>query len=50
MKVSYVKCAEDLLNFLEGCLNDFETGVSSKSGTINNITELILKCVKSQKK
>jgi len=42
MKATEVKSEQDILNFLEGCLNDFETGLSSKNETMQNLVELIV--------
>lgn len=41
MNVNEINSSEDILNFIEGCLNDFETGVSSKNETSGNIIDLI---------
>lgn len=29
MKAKDIKCNEDILNYIEGCVNDFETGVTA---------------------
>ena len=42
MKASEVKSPQALLIFIEGILNDFETGVSSKEETMNNILDIII--------
>lgn len=42
MNLQDVKKPEDILNFIEGCLNDMEAGVSAKQETMGNILDLII--------
>lgn len=41
MNVNEIQSTDDILKFIEGCFNDFETGVSSKNESIGNIVDLI---------
>jgi hypothetical protein len=41
MKVEEIKTAEDILRFIEGCMNDFESGVSSKEETMCLLADLV---------
>jgi len=41
MKATEVKSEQDILNFIEGTLNDFESGLSDKHEAIENIIELL---------
>jgi len=41
MKATEVNSEQDILNFIEGTLNDFESGLSDKHEAIENIIELI---------
>ncbi len=41
MKIDQIKTTADIENFIEGCLNDFETGISDKSETMANLRELV---------
>ena len=42
MKVENVKTADDLERYIEGCINDFESGLSDKDETIIAIAELVV--------
>lgn len=42
MKLTDIKSNEDILSFIECCLNDYESGVSSKKETITNVVDLLL--------
>lgn len=50
MKLQDVKKPEDILNFIEGCLNDMEAGVSSKNETVGNMVDLISYLIKEKEK
>lgn len=39
MKAEDIKNKEDANNFVEGCINDFEAGISTKSETITLLGE-----------
>ena len=41
MKIDQIKTTADIENYIEGCLNDFETGISDKSETMTNLCELV---------
>lgn len=45
MKAEDVNSEDGILIFIEGCLNDFESGVSTKKETMDNILDLLLHCV-----
>jgi len=49
MKLTDIQSTDDVVNFIEGCLNDFESNLSSKNETIGNIAELIAYCVAKSK-
>lgn len=40
MKAEDIKSNEDLLNYIEGCVNDFEMGITDRKELMNNILEL----------
>lgn len=39
MKVANIRTFEQALNFVEGCINDFEAGISTKEETLNLMGE-----------
>ncbi len=39
MNIDQIKTPSDIENYIEGCLNDFETGISDKSETMANLCE-----------
>ena len=41
MKVENVSTADDIERYIEGCINDFEMGISDKSETIVHLAELV---------
>jgi len=41
MDVNEIKSTDDVLKFIEGNFNDFESGVSSKHEAMGNIIDLI---------
>lgn len=41
MKVEQIRTADDVERYIEGCLNDYEAGVSTKDETVVNLTELV---------
>lgn len=45
-----VKTPDDVERDVEGCLNDFETGISDKEETIVSLAELVVHIYKSGKK
>jgi hypothetical protein len=45
MKAEDANSPEGILIFIEGCLNDFESGVSTKKETMENILDLLSHCV-----
>lgn len=42
MKLENVKTADDLERYIEGCINDFEAGISDKDETTIAIAELVV--------
>lgn len=42
MKASEINTDQDLLNFIEGCVNDFESSVSDRKELLNNILDLVI--------
>jgi len=41
MKVENVRTPDDIERYIEGCINDFEDGISDKSETIVYLAELV---------
>ena len=41
MKVDQIRTADDVERYIEGCLNDFEEGISEKDETVVNLAELV---------
>jgi len=41
MKLENINSADDIERYVEGCINDFETGISNKDETIVNLCELV---------
>ena len=41
MNIDQIKTTADIEIYIEGCLNDFETGISTKSETMTNLCELV---------
>ena len=46
MKATDIQNEDDIFTFIEGTLNDFEGGISSKKEAIENMVELVIHCVK----
>lgn len=45
LKPENIKSVQQIERFLEGCLNDFENGISTKEETINNLCGLMCRIV-----
>ena len=41
MKVERIRTADDVERYIEGCLNDYEEGISTKDETVVNLAELV---------
>ena len=41
MKVEQIRTADDVERYIDGCLNDYEAGVSTKDETVVNLAELV---------
>ena len=41
MKVEQIRTADDMEIYIEGCLNDYEAGVSTKEETLVYLAELV---------
>lgn len=41
MEVDQIRTADDVERYIEGCLNDFEEGISEKEETVANLAELV---------
>lgn len=41
MEVDQIRTADDVERYIEGCLNDYEAGVSTKEETVANLAELV---------
>lgn len=41
MKVEQIRTADDVERYIEGCLNDFEEGISEKDETVVHLAELV---------
>ena len=41
MEVNKIRTAGDVERYIEGCLNDYEAGVSTKEETLVYLTELV---------
>ena len=41
MNVEQIRTADDVERYIEGCLNDFEEGISEKDETVVNLAELV---------
>jgi hypothetical protein len=50
MKAEQINSEEDMLNYIEGCLNDLQFGISDRRETISSIIELIEFVTKLKKK
>ncbi len=50
MKVEQIKTPEDVERYIEGCLNDFEAGISTKKETMFLMAELVVHIYKKAKK
>jgi hypothetical protein len=50
MKVEQVKTPDDIERYIEGCLNDFETAISTKDETVVFLAELVVHIYKEAKK
>lgn len=46
MKVEQITSEEMVLQYVEGCLNDFEAGLTSKDDTASAMIELIVHLIK----
>lgn len=49
MKVENVTTQNDIERYIEGCINDFEMGISEKSETIAYLAELVGHVIKTLK-
>lgn len=49
MTLENIKSEQDVCSFIESCLNDFESGISTKEETDKNLHALILKLLTSQR-
>lgn len=49
MKAEAIKTPNDIERYIEGCINDFETGISDKSETIVYLAELVAHVIKALK-
>jgi len=50
MKVEQTKTPDDIERYIEGCLNDFESAISTKDETVVFLAELVLHIYKEAKK
>jgi len=50
MKVEQIKTPDDIEIYIEGCLNDFETAISTKGETVVFLAELVVHIYKEAKK
>ena len=50
MKTKNINSPNDLLTYIEGIINDFESGITDKDKTIDLIGDLIIKIGKASKK
>ena len=50
MKVENVSNGEDVERYIEGCINDFEGGISRKDETIISLAELVAHVYMAAKK
>jgi len=41
MNVEQIRTADDVERYIEGCLNDYEEGISTKDETVVNLAELV---------
>ena len=41
MNVEQIRTAGDVERYIEGCLNDYEEGISTKDETVVNLAELV---------
>lgn len=41
MEVDQIRTADDVERYIEGCLNDYEAGVSTKEETLVYLAELV---------
>lgn len=50
MKLENIKSEEDVSTFINGCLNDMDSMVSTKVETCNNIHRLIIFIIKKDRR
>jgi len=50
MKLEQIVTANDIERYIEGCLNDFEMGISSKEETLIHLAELVVHIYKAAKR
>ena len=50
MKVEQIKTPDDVERYIEGCLNDFETAISTKDETVVYLAELVVHVYTEAKK
>ena len=50
MKLENIRSEEDIIAYIEGCLNDLEFGISDKDDTILAISDLVVWAVKQERK
>lgn len=41
MEVDQIRTADDVERYIEGCLNDYDAGISTKEETVANLAELV---------
>ncbi len=50
MQVTDIVSADDIERYIEGCLNDFEAGISTKEDTVTYLCELAIYIIKTVRK
>ena len=45
MKTSHIHTIQDMQRYVEGCINDFETGVSTKDETIDALRDYTIRVI-----
>lgn len=50
MKLENIKSEEQVAHYIQGCMNDFEAGISTKVETENHIHKLIMYLIKLDRK
>ncbi len=49
MKVEQITTADEIERYIEGCINDFDAGISTKNETVVNLCELVAVIYKKKK-